>query len=147
MKAFFDSLPGVVDAIEASDEVRDAFVFAAWRYVAGERTSERTCPLAVNGKRLSVAVADKTWKRNLESLASQLLFKLNYVLGNSFVDRIDFEIEPDAIDFAPTDAKTRSDVSIDLLPPEVMVSARSIGNEVLRETLLRAAANCLARPK
>src|SRR5690349_945175 len=94
MNAFISTLPGVFDAIEASDEVRDAFVFAAWRSVAGEQVFERTTPLSVEEKRLVIAVSDKTWKRNLETLASQLLFKLNAALGKPLVDFIEFRISP-----------------------------------------------------
>ena len=58
MNAFLSTLPGVFEAIDASDEVRDAFVFAAWRSVAGEQVSDRTEPLAVEEKRLIIAVSD-----------------------------------------------------------------------------------------
>jgi predicted nucleic acid-binding Zn ribbon protein len=98
MKAFISVLPGVFDAIEDSDEVRDAFVFAAWRHVAGAQVSERTAPIEVDVRRLVVAVSDKTWKRNLETLAPQLLFGLNAALGKPLVDYIEFRIAPECLD-------------------------------------------------
>ncbi|MEQ1762863.1 MAG: DUF721 domain-containing protein [Pyrinomonadaceae bacterium] len=145
MNAFISTLPGVFDAIEASDEVRDAFIFAAWRNVAGEQVYTRTMPLLVEEKRLVIAVADKTWKRNLETLASQLLFKLNAALGKSLVDFIEFRVSPS--DVEPSAIKA-DHVEEEFTPPvELAVSARSIRSEELRATVLRAAANCLARPK
>jgi len=45
MDAFFRTLPGVFEAIETSDEVRAAFVFAAWKRVAGAQVTCRTAPI------------------------------------------------------------------------------------------------------
>lgn len=145
MNAFISTLPGVFDAMEASNEVRDAFIFAAWRNVAGEQVFERTAPLSVDDKRLVIAVSDKTWKRNMEPLASQLLFKLNAALGQPLVDFIEFRISPS--DIAPA-ISTIEDAGDELPPPmELTVSARAIRNDELRATVLKAAANCLARKK
>ncbi len=145
MNAFISTLPGVFDAIEASDEVRDAFIFAAWRNVAGEQVFERTMPLLVEERRLVIAVSDKTWKRNLETLASQLLFKLNAALGKPLVDFIEFRIS--ASDIAPA-ANKSDDLDEESAPPvEIAVSARAIRSDELRATVLKAAANCLSRQK
>jgi hypothetical protein len=145
MNAFISTLPGVFDAIEASDEVRDAFIFAAWRTVAGEQVFERTMPLLVEDKRLVIAVSDKTWKRNLETLASQLLFKLNAALGKPLVDFIEFRIS--ASDIVPS-ADKLTDVNEESAPPlEIAVSAQAIRDDELRATVLKAAANCLSRQK
>ena len=146
MNQFLGTLPGVFEAIDASDEVRDAFIFAVWRRVAGGQVSDRTEPIAVEDKRLVIAVPDKTWKRNLETLASQLLFKLNASLGKPLIDLIEFRIAPEAVkrpeneggDPAPEEAP---------MPVELSVSARKIRDEALRETVLKAAANCLARER
>ena len=145
MNAFISTLPGVFDAIETSDEVRDAFIFAAWRKVAGEQVYTRTTPLLVEEKRLVIAVADKTWKRNLETLASQLLFKLNANLGKPLVDFIEFRVS--ASDIVPSAIKTEKVDEASTPPMEVAVSARSIRSEELRSTVMRAAANCLSRRK
>ena len=143
MNAFLSTLPTVIEAIDASDEVRDAFVFATWRRVAGGQVSDRTEPLAIEGKRLIVAVADRTWKRNLETLASQLVFKLNTSLGKPLVDYIEFRIAPDALSrVGEVVAELVDDVPA---PVEVSVSARKIRDSTLRDTVLKAAANCLAR--
>ena len=143
MKAFINTLPGVFDAIEASDEARQAFVFAAWRNVAGDQVFARTMPLSVNEDHLVIAVSDKTWKRNLETLAPQLIFKLNSALGKPSVNFIEFRVSPDDI-IPPTAASENVDVEI-APPVELSVSSRKIRDESLRNTVLHAAANCLAR--
>jgi len=145
MNAFISTLPGVFDAIDSSDAVKEAFVFAAWRHVAGAQVSERTTPVAIEDGRLIVAVADKAWKLNLESFAPQLLFKLNAALGKPVVDYIEFRVDPGSIERV----EPESGVSVgDISPPvEVAISATRIRNEELRETVLNAAANCLSRKR
>jgi hypothetical protein len=146
VNSFIRALPGVFDAIEASDEVRDAFVFAAWRYVAGEQTADRTSPLQVDGKKLIVAVEDRTWKRNLESLAPQLLFRLDSMLGRSLIDLIEFRVDP-----APIRRREHllqdgdDDDASALTPRELTTAAERIKDPVLRDNVLRAAGACLSR--
>ena len=148
MDAFFRALPGVFEAIDASDEVRQAFVFAAWRRVAGAQLTERTTPLDLDGKRLIVAVADRTWQANLESLAGQLLFRLNATLGRPLVDFIEFRIDEAAVD-AMLSGQERSESVPDSeeVPAEISESASTIKDEQLRKAVLNAAANCLSRTK
>ena len=148
MDAFFRALPGVFEAIDASDEVRQAFVFAAWRRVAGAQLTERTAPLALDAKRLTVAVADITWQRNLESLAGQLLFRLNATLGRPLVDFIEFRIDEAAVDAMLAD-KSGPEIVLDSedIPTEISDSAAAIKDEQLRKAVLDAAANCLSRTK
>jgi hypothetical protein len=125
--------------------VRAAFIFAAWRKIAGEQVFSRTSPLLIEEKRLVIAVADKTWKRNLETLAGQLLFKLNALLGKPLVDFIEFRVSPSDIEPSAVESKQVED---EIAPPvELAVSARLIRNDELRGTVLKAAANCLSRPK
>jgi hypothetical protein len=148
MDAFFRALPGVFEAIDASDEVRRAFVFAAWRRVAGAQLTERTAPLDLDEKRLVIAVADRTWQANLESLAGQLLFRLNATLGRPLVDFIEFRIDPSTVDavLGGTPAAITTEDSTGL-PTEISESAAAIKDEQLRKAVLGAAANCLSRTK
>lgn len=147
MDAFFRTLPGIFEAIEASDEVRQAFVFAAWKRVAGAQLAERTAPVAVDGKRLVIAVADRMWKRNLETLASQLLFRLNAVLGRPIVDFIEFRIDPAHAELTIDDMVPEKPYERRELPSEIFESAASIKDDQLRKAVLNAAANCLSRKR
>lgn len=144
VNSFISALPGVFDAIEASDEVRDAFVFAAWRHVAGEQTAERTSPITVDDRKLVVAVDDKTWKRNLESLAPQLLFQLNSALGRSLIDLIEFSVDPARIERRERRLQDADDDSV-LMPRDLTTAADRIQDPGLRDDVLRAAGACLSR--
>lgn len=146
MDAFFRTLPGVFEAIDASDEVKEAFVFAAWRRVAGAQLTERTAPLAIEGKRLTVAVADRTWQLNLELLAPQLVFRLNAALGRPMVEYIAFRIDEQAAAAAHAEDTARADdATRGGLPTEIFESASNIKDDQLRKAVLNAAANCLNR--
>lgn len=146
MDAFFRTLPGIFEAIDASPEVKEAFVYAAWKRVAGVQLTERTVPFSLNAKRLAIAVADKTWQRNLESLAPQLLFRLNAMLGRPLVEFIEFRIDAAAVE-AGTDKGDKTEAKPDSteLPQEVLESAAAIKDDQLRKAVLHAAANCLSR--
>ena len=147
MDAFFRALPGVFEAIDASDEVRRAFVFAAWRRVAGAQLTERTEPLDLDDKRLIVAVADRTWQANLESLAGQLLFRLNATLGRPLVDFIEFRIDEPAVEASLNGKPEPEAPDSEEIPIEISESAAAIKDEQLRKAVLHAAANCLSRSK
>jgi hypothetical protein len=144
MDAFFRTLPGLIEAMDNSEEVRDAFIFAAWRRIAGEQITERTEPLAVTENKLVIAVEDRSWQRNLETLAAQLLFKLNATLKNVSIVGIEFRID-DAVLLKRNTAKANDEITPFILPEEIAVSVRSIADEKLRNTVSRAAENCLAR--
>jgi len=140
MDAFFRTLPGLIDAVEGSAEVREAVIFAAWRRIAGAQVSDRTEPVALQEKRLV-----------LEELSGQLLYKLNAALGSSLVKFIEFRIEPASIDHqisSPESEAERKDAeraAIADLVPDVAKSAASIKDEAMRKTFMLAAANCLSR--
>lgn len=146
MDAFFRTLPGVFEAIDAADEVREAFVLAAWKRVAGSQLIERTAPIGLISKRLAIAVPDVTWQRNLESLAGQLLFRLNATLGRPLVDFIEFRIDLETVSAAQAAEPVReAEPGRGELPTEIFESAANIKDDQLRKAVLNAAANCLSR--
>lgn len=144
MDAFFRTLPGLIEAMEGSEEVRDAFIFAAWRRVAGSQIVERTEPIEFTDGVIVIAVEDRSWQRNLETLVSQLLFKLNATLKSVPIRRIEFRIDPKALAM-PRPAKAAADDKEMVLPEELAISLNEISNERLRNTVKAAAVNCLAR--
>lgn len=92
MEQLFASIPSIVRGLEPNKDVTNALVFAAWNQVAGEQIVSRAKPVAVNNKRLVVAVVDETWRQNLEALAAQMLAKLNGSLGDGTITFIEFRV-------------------------------------------------------
>lgn len=92
MEQLFAAIPSIIKELEPNKGVTDAMVFAAWNQVAGEQIRSRTKPLTFNGKRLVIAVEDETWRQNLETLAAQMIAKLNKSLGDGTVTFVEFRV-------------------------------------------------------
>jgi len=146
MDPFFRTIPGLLDAIDDSEEVRSSFVIAAWKRAAGGQIAERTEAIGLQGRRLVIAVPELAWQRNLESLASQLLFKINDSLGRSMVELIEFRVDPSVITRSGPGKISEDRIDhFEELPCEIADSAARIRDEKLRTAVLHAAANCLSR--
>lgn len=154
MQDLFRALPKLLKEFEDTEEVREAVVFAAWRRIAGESLSEHTVPYRLFNKHLIIAVADKMWKRHLESLSGQMIFKLNSILGQPVVTFIEFRIEAATLEAerAKHRKQTLSDeelreIALDEVSPQLRRSADAIADDNLRYQFLLAAGSCLARKK
>ena len=154
MEDLFRALPKLLREFEDTEEVREAVVFATWRKIAGESLSEHTIPFRLFNKHLIIAVADKTWKRHLESLSGQMIFKLNSVLGQAIVTFIEFRVDEEmlAVERAKhqknemTDEQLR-EIALEEVTPKLRHSADAIKDDNLRYQFLLAAGSCLARKK
>jgi len=152
MQDLFRALPKLLKEFEDTEEIREAVVFAAWRRIAGESLSEHTVPFRLYNKHLIVAVADKMWKRHLESLSGQMVFKLNSLLGQAIVTFIEFRVEEETL--AAERAKHRKnqmsdeqlrEIALEEVTPKLRHSADAIKDDNLRYQFLLAAGSCLAR--
>ncbi|HYX29480.1 MAG TPA: DciA family protein, partial [Pyrinomonadaceae bacterium] len=95
---------------------------------------------------LIVSVADVLWQRQLESMAGELLFRVNHLLGGAGVDQIVFQISPRDIPPANMDKPDRTEAShANALPTELLFAAGTIADEELRTRFLHAADNLIAR--
>jgi len=97
MEQLFGSIQSVLKELEPNAKADEAVAFAAWKQCSGEGLCSRTEPLEFSNNPLVVAVADKTWQRNLEELSPQMLVKLNDYLGQGMVKFIEFRIDPSAL--------------------------------------------------
>lgn len=146
MKALFKTFPVLLKEFGETVEVREALVFAAWRQIAGELLAGHTVPVSLEVQRLVIAVSDKTWKRHLEDLSGQMLFKLNSALGSQTVTFLEFRIDAAAIEKQRRSGKKRAARSkVDRHEPELRESANVISDDELRSRFLLAAESCLER--
>ncbi len=154
MEDLFRLLPKLLENFEDSDEVREAVVFATWKKAAGKSLASHTTPLELIGKRLLIGVRDITWKRHLESLAGQMIFKLNSILGRSEVTFMEFkideslaEINSGQIDGPRTSSIQDEKIAFDEVSDSLELAAKSIADEDLRRAFLLAAGSCLVRKR
>ena len=118
----------------------------AWSRAAGEGLRRNAIPVSLIGKTLTVSVADALWQKQLQSMAAELLFRINSLRGGKRVDEIVFRIAPSDVSRAnPRVAVERPKEMPKPLPSELLFAARAISDEDLRARFLRAADNLIAR--
>ncbi|MGH9883425.1 MAG: DciA family protein, partial [Pyrinomonadaceae bacterium] len=81
MEHLIKSLPAIMRAAANSGEVTEAACIAAWNHAVGEGLRNNAIPIEFRDRRLIVAVADRIWQRQLQTMLGQLLYRLNAVLG------------------------------------------------------------------
>lgn len=154
MNELFRALPALLKEFDENETVREAVTFAAWRRIAGESLRSHAVPLRLYQKHLIIAVTSETWKKHLESLSGQMIFKINSVLGQAVVTFIEFRIDEKTIlkERAKNKKTTLSDeeleeIALNEVTPKMRHSADAIKDDNLRYQFLLAAGSCLARKK
>ncbi len=97
MQDIMSALPALLEKFEDNETIREAVVFAVWRQIAGENLRGNAVPFRLFQKQLIVAVRNETWKKSLENLSGQMLFKLNSALKQAAVTFIEFRIDEDFV--------------------------------------------------
>ena len=153
MEDLFRTLPKILKEFGDSEEVREAVIFATWKKAAGSSLCEHAVPIHLEDKRLTVAVKDETWKRHLESLAGQMIFKINSILSEASVTFIEFQVDEESVAKATgtrqdeiSEAQSKK-LALEEVSTNLQNSAETIQDEKLRAQFLLAAGSCLVRKK
>ncbi len=154
MEDLFRTLPKLLKEMNESEQVREAVVFAAWRKIAGESLQAHAVAFRLYGKHLMVAVTSETWKKHLEFLSGQMIFKINSVLGQAVVTFIEFRVDEATVlqERRKSATSTLSDeelreIALDEITPKLRGAADAIEDDNLRYQFLLAAGSALARKK
>jgi hypothetical protein len=146
MNSLLKMLPMIMRLVGDNEETREQAVFASWRAAAGEGVANVCAPFRLYRKQLIIAVLDQTWKKQMEKISGEYLFKINSTLGAPMVTFIEFRIDRNHV----VQSRKRKEKSFkfqhtDEIEEELRSSAACIRDEALREKFLRAAAKCLER--
>ena len=88
-----------------------------------------------------MSVADAVWQKQLQPMSAELIFRINKLLRQKVVERIEFRIDPRALT-----VQRRSTPRVSgPLPTTIVSSAAGIADPELRERFMRAASNCIER--
>ena len=142
----FRSLPAALDDLPENPEIRQALVFAAWERIAGSDVAERTCPTGLRDATLLVAAENLVWRRQLEDLAPQLIFKLNSALGAGVVRFIEFSVDQKLVQHSrrrDESAEPDDQTALAALPVEILMAAEKIEDTGMRRLFLLAAGKCI----
>lgn len=90
MEQLFPSLAKIIAGLDNNERGRQAIIFAAWRRAAGISIASKTEPHDVDDARLRIRVTDDAWLTHLQALAPQLLGKVNRLIGDGTIKRIEF---------------------------------------------------------
>ncbi len=142
MERVFSTIPAVLSATATDDATAEALVLAAWKNIAGEALNRRTRAIGVTGKKLTIAVADAVWQRNLEDLAPGFIARLNRIAGERTVTFIEFVVDPKAAGSGHQSETASPNFALD---ESLVEAANAITHEGLRENFLATAADYLAR--
>lgn len=147
MDKLIKTLPAILKASGASAEVSQAACIAAWKHAVGEGLSGHAVPIQLLNQTLVVVVADNVWKRQLEQLRGQLLFRLNSVLGQPLVKSIELRVDPKTLARArgPVAAANKGKDLNYQVPGELLSAAAGIEDVELRRAFLGAATSCIRR--
>lgn len=97
MESLLKSLPAILQVAGDAPEVVEAACIAAWKHAAGEGLRDHAVPLSFNNHTLVIGVADSTWQQQLQALSSQLLVRINSILGQPLVNRLEFRVAPESL--------------------------------------------------
>src|ERR1041384_890231 len=145
MTSLLNLLPRMLRHVGDSDEARQHAVFAAWTAAVGSQVRRVTAPLRLERKTLIVAVADQTWRSQLDRIKGQALFRLNSLLRAPAVTTIEFVINPDALSHADQPLREIHFAAPEKAALPLSDDAARISNPELRDAFLRAAGKCLER--
>lgn len=147
MDRLIKTLPAILKASGASEEVAEAACVAAWKHAVGEGLSSHAMPVQLQDSTLILVVADNVWKKQLEHMRGQLLFRLNSVLGQPLVKSIELRVDPERLELnRPRTADTSKDHEASYkVPAELLTAAAAIEDVDLRRAFLGAATSCVKR--
>ena len=152
MDKLIKTLPAILKASGASEEVAEAACIAAWRHAVGEGLGGHAVPVQLQNNTLVVVVADNIWKNQLDPMRSQLLFRLNAVLGRAVVNSIELRVDSKTLSRVRGPATTvssaeagKSKKSDYKVSAELLSAAAEIEDADLRRAFLGAAMSCVRR--
>ncbi|MBV9927961.1 MAG: DUF721 domain-containing protein [Acidobacteria bacterium] len=153
MDDLFQSLPKLLRAAGESEEVLEAASFAAWRRVAGEALRGCAVPFRLYNRRLIVSVPDATWRKQLEQVSPQLVFRLNSLLGQAVVTYVEFRVDPQTVREErrrlgrnESERAGAEEAALERAA-ELDDAAEAIHDDALRRRFLLAAGSCMNRTK
>jgi hypothetical protein len=146
MEQLIKTLPAVLKAGGHSEEVIEAAAIAAWKHVAGELLNTQARAISLKSRTLQVAVSDAIWQKQLEVMKGQLVFRINSVLGQPLVGRLEFTINQSLVAHDSGSKEKVSACTDDKdVPLELWSAATAIKDNELRKTFLATAARSLKR--
>jgi len=140
-------LPIILQRAGYREEVCEQAAFAAWDRAVGEAIAMNCVPFRLHDKRLIVLTASPIWKAQLQKMTSEIIFKIDRLLGAPLVTYIEYRVDPKPV---AAHHQRRGEVRFEHLEEMVQQltsDAEKIADPELRRVFLCAASKSLARKK
>lgn len=138
MQELANLLPLMLKIVQNDEAACEHASFAAWRIAVGQKVGQVTRPHKLTRKTLAIAVSDSTWKKQLDNMATQIIFKMNSLLGSPLVTNLEFYID-ESLRPVPQNS-IEQDYPVDA---KVATAAEKIKDPELRAKFLHAAGKYL----
>jgi predicted nucleic acid-binding Zn ribbon protein len=146
MDKLIKTLPAILKASGASEEVAEAACIAVWKHAVGEGLSIHAVPVQLQNTTLVLVVEDNIWKKQLAKMRGQFLLRLNSVLGQALVKSIEFRVDPGALAKLRRAGERSTKETRDYqVPADLLSAAAGIADADLRRAFLGAATSCVRR--
>lgn len=144
MNSLLKLMPMMIRMSGDNEAVREQAAFTAWRFVTGPQITHSCIPIRLAQKHLLIAVPDEGWKKQMERVSGDFLFRLNSVIGAPVVTLLEFRVDYDRVKAAQAaEPKPPTFEHTQELTDELSPAAAQIKDEALRAQFLRAAAKYL----
>jgi len=143
MDDLLKTLPTILRAIGDEPEVVQAAAIAAWKRAAGDGLRAHAVPQKVSEGVLVVAVADAVWQKQLGAMKSQMIFRMNSILGQPLIKDVQLTIDPGLL--KPLNADRPEQRIENEVPLELWSAANAIADKELRQKFIRAATSSIQR--
>jgi hypothetical protein len=144
MDQLIKSLPGVIRAAGNSPDAVEAAVLAVWNYTTGDGIRPHAAASGMEGRKLVVNVRDNVWQQQLSIMRSQLIFRINSLLGQALVGEIELRVNPGSLPTV-TQKLERKEFLESEVPLDLYAAANEIEDKQLRQKFLQAAMGMLKR--
>ncbi|HZS48885.1 MAG TPA: DUF721 domain-containing protein [Blastocatellia bacterium] len=145
MDSILKLIPEIIKLSGNQEEVCEKAIYATWNALVGEQVRRNCAPVRLFKKTLYVAAKDAIWRKQLEQMSGQILFKLNSVLGAAYITRLEFRVNPKLIKDISTESSSVEFGDLSTREAELAPAAAEIKDDELRNIFVRAAGKCMER--
>src|SRR5215831_13856105 len=105
MDSILKLMPEILRLSGNQEEVCEKAVCTTWNLLVGEQVRRNSAPYKLFKKTLFVAAKDATWRKQLEQMSGQILFRLNSTLGAPYVTSLQFRTNAGLVRSAQKESK------------------------------------------
>jgi hypothetical protein len=115
-------------------------IWARWNEIVGEDLARRTIPRNLQGKTLTIAVANSAWMQEMSYLKPTLIEQFGEAVGENVVKEIRLVLSPSIPTRHEKEPKKEAPPVIKeaALPADIVAAAEAVQDQALRESVKKA---------